>query len=445
MRPQGQLGARALLLAAALLAAICGSAAEEPAQPDLEELENEAVEKGDGESQLRAGWERHRRGDYAEALRWFELAAEAEHRAIKGAALHAIGSLYQDGHGMEQDTAEALRWWRKAAMQGDARSQTNLGMAHLQGSAGAEQSAAGAAAWFRRAAEQGDAMAQYNMAMLLLEGSGVERDPRGALRWLKHASEDAGHPGAQMELGTLLLNSKRKRPRELGLVYLRNSADRNHGPACSRLGKLYLKGGFGISPDEDAAAKWYQRAAELGDAEGQMQLAGLYASDTGVEHDDEQAARWYRAAAEQGHALAAHNLANLLFEKGVGAARRAGTAEKQRAIDREEAVHWWTRAAAAGLPDASFLLGLMYKRGQGGLKKDLSEAVKHWARAAKAGHENALRDLQGLGDQGNNEAAAVLAELFVQGAPGISPDEVLAKDWGSRAAGGGAGAPKGGQ
>ena len=71
-----------------------------------------------------------------------------------------LGMMYYHGEGIKQNDAEALRWFTKAAEQGDAEAQTNLGVMYLKGE-GVKQDDAEALRWFTKAAEQGDAEAQY--------------------------------------------------------------------------------------------------------------------------------------------------------------------------------------------------------------------------------------------------------------------------------------------
>jgi TPR repeat protein len=52
--------------------------------------------------------------------------------------------------------SQAVKWWRKAAEQGDARAQYNLGQMHREGQ-GVPQDYAEAVKWYRKAVEQGDA------------------------------------------------------------------------------------------------------------------------------------------------------------------------------------------------------------------------------------------------------------------------------------------------
>ena len=64
--------------------------------------------------------------------------------------------MYEQGHGVPQDYAEAVKWYRKAADQGDAFAQYNLGVMYDNGE-GVPQDQAEAVKWYRKAAEQGDA------------------------------------------------------------------------------------------------------------------------------------------------------------------------------------------------------------------------------------------------------------------------------------------------
>ena len=61
---------------------------------------------------------------------------------------------------MPQDCIQAVYWWRKAAEQGDAMAQYNLGHACFRGE-GVPQDYTQAVYWWRKAAEQGDADAQF--------------------------------------------------------------------------------------------------------------------------------------------------------------------------------------------------------------------------------------------------------------------------------------------
>ena len=66
--------------------------------------------------------------------------------------------MYERGAGgLAKDEAEAVRWYKKAAEQGDAIGQANLGLMYERGAGGLTKDEAEAVRWYKKAAEQGDA------------------------------------------------------------------------------------------------------------------------------------------------------------------------------------------------------------------------------------------------------------------------------------------------
>ncbi len=61
--------------------------------------------------------------------------------------------MYHTGQGVQQDYAEAAKWYRKAAVQGVAAAQYNLGLMYTNGH-GVTQDYAEAVKWYRKAAAQ---------------------------------------------------------------------------------------------------------------------------------------------------------------------------------------------------------------------------------------------------------------------------------------------------
>ena len=82
---------------------------------------------------------------------------------------------------------EAVRWYRKAADQGNARGQHNLGIMCEIGQ-GVPQDYAEAAKWYRKAAEQGDANAQSNLGIMYAKGQGLPQNYVLAHMWYNIAA-----------------------------------------------------------------------------------------------------------------------------------------------------------------------------------------------------------------------------------------------------------------
>ena len=83
-----------------------------------------------------------------------------------------------------------MAWTRKAAEQGLADAQSNLGWLYRAGQ-GVPQNYEQAMAWYRKAAEQGDATAQNDLAVMYANGQGVPQDYVEAHKWRNLAASRA--------------------------------------------------------------------------------------------------------------------------------------------------------------------------------------------------------------------------------------------------------------
>lgn len=70
------------------------------------------------------------------------------------AAMASLGAMYEEGHGVSRNYAEALKWYRRGVEKGDALAQVGLGYLYLDGK-GVPQSKAKAKEWMRLADAQG--------------------------------------------------------------------------------------------------------------------------------------------------------------------------------------------------------------------------------------------------------------------------------------------------
>ena len=183
--------------------------------------------------------------NYAEAVKWYRKAAEQGHAE----AQNNLGECYYYGNGVEKNYKEAAKWYRKAAEQGDAYAQCNLGYCYEYGR-GVEKNYTEAVKWYRKAAEQGYAKAQYNLGVRYFDGRGVEKNYTEAVKWYRKATEQ-GHAWAQ---------------HNLGVCYER---------------------GEGVEKDLTEAVKWYRKAAEQGDEYAKTALERLGATTTTSENEGE--------------------------------------------------------------------------------------------------------------------------------------------------------------
>lgn len=120
----------------------------------LQETEEQARQKHAGDPAALC-YNSFARKDYVEALPPC-LKAAAQGNAN---AQNNLGDMYEQGWGVERDFTDALKWYRKAAAQGQAYGQLNVGIMYRLG-LGVEQDNAQALIWCRKAAAQGNATAQ---------------------------------------------------------------------------------------------------------------------------------------------------------------------------------------------------------------------------------------------------------------------------------------------
>jgi hypothetical protein len=83
-------------------------------------------------------------------VEWYTRAAEQGFAA----AQFNLGVLYSNDDGMPPDFAASLKWYREAAGQGDADAQFNIGVAYALGQ-GVTQDYVQAYRWYDRAAKAG--------------------------------------------------------------------------------------------------------------------------------------------------------------------------------------------------------------------------------------------------------------------------------------------------
>jgi len=76
-----------------------------------------------------------------------------------------------------------VKWYRKAAEQGEAYAQLHLGLMYAKGE-GIPEDDKEAVKWYRKAAEQGFADAQSLLAESYLKGEGVPQDYVTAYAWV---------------------------------------------------------------------------------------------------------------------------------------------------------------------------------------------------------------------------------------------------------------------
>jgi hypothetical protein len=99
-----------------------------------------------------------------------------------------VAAMYDSGLGVLKSYAESGKWYLKAANQGVAEAQYELGIRYYEYGKNAKGNYTTAFAWFFKAANQGYLPAQYNVAVMYGLGQGVPLDKLEAQKWFNLAA-----------------------------------------------------------------------------------------------------------------------------------------------------------------------------------------------------------------------------------------------------------------
>lgn len=261
-------------------------------------------------------------------------------------------------------TDRAIVYYARAAEQGSSHAQRRLGDVYALRAEDAQAPQVQrslyetARRWYRQASDQGNAQAALALARLVRHGLGGPADPAGALELYTLAAE-AGLPGADQELGLLLLQENRF---DEAIVWILGAAEAGDPEAQAVLSELYLLG-IAVEQSDTLSLHWLERAAEAGHISAQRDLAARYWSGVGMPQDRDRAFALLQAAAEGGNLLAQIDLGWMHY-RGLGIP-----------LDYGRARDYFTAAADAGSAEGQFRLAQMVQLGQGG--RDLGPSENH--------------------------------------------------------------------
>jgi len=168
--------------------------------------------------------------------------------------------------------------------------------------------------------------------------------------------------------------------------YYRKAADMGNAEAQFDLAWYYYSV-KGPAQDYAKAAEWYRKAAEQGHYKSQFNLGYCYANGLGVPKSEKETEYWYRRAAEQGDAYAQYWLGRLYSDS------------NSLCNNLDEAFKWFLKAAEQGHAQAQSVVGFYYENGLANVKEDYAEAAK-WYRKAEHEDHRAKEQLDKLKSEG---------------------------------------------
>ncbi|PNK59810.1 tetratricopeptide repeat protein [Psychrobacter sp. FDAARGOS_221] len=103
-------------------------------------------------------------------------------------AQNALGNMYKNGMGVEQNESEAIEWWRKAAYQNDVNAQLSLELLAFRNKGVADSQKLIQA--YREEAEAGDKYSQYKLGVINYKGINQPVNTTSAILWLGQSCDN---------------------------------------------------------------------------------------------------------------------------------------------------------------------------------------------------------------------------------------------------------------
>ena len=196
---------------------------------------------------------------------------------------NSLGYAYEFGIGTSLNIKEAMKYYEMTAKQNNALGMTNLADLYIQ-----EDKLKKAKPLLVKAAEKEYGYAQYLLAMNFFYYK--HENNKEALHWLERAASN-DEPYALYQLG---LYYSEANDLAKAIKYYQRAAELNNADALLELYYIYGEG-VGVEQDDDKALFFLKRAAELGTQEAIEELAAQALSGEG-NMDAKEAEYWIKKA-----------------------------------------------------------------------------------------------------------------------------------------------------
>ena len=326
-----------------------------------------------------------------------------------------LAACYDVGSGIKRDIPEAVKWYKKAAADGNAKAQFRL--AHIF-SCSAEACSKPecqkcpikidlkeSLMWLTKAAEGGLLDAQLALGEYYAE-YGSNRNDEKAEGWLKLAADKGSEKGKKL---LELVSSPGRKPFSKEVLA---SAEDGSSEDQFSIAFCYLNG-EGVKKDPLEAKKWFIKVAEnnthIGDTKvrAQRKLAELLGDYSDI-RNEEESIQWYRKAAESGDISSQLKLAEILPQKNQTQKHEDDEAERwliqaassgsmegllqlakyyldQNDDRKNQVLAILLKAAGLGQGEAAYLIGTLHQEGKEVIKSH-QEAIRWFRLARKNGY-----------------------------------------------------------
>ena len=197
-------------------------------------------------------------------------------------AQYEVGLAYETGKSVPVDEAEAARWFRQAALQGNVEAQYHLARLVSRGAKGLKQDYPTALKLYQDAAAKGHAPAMDALGQAYQQGRGTGVDLARAAEWYQKAA-DLKLADAQNNLGMLYLEGKGvSRDLAKAFALFEAAAAQNDAWGLNNLGGMYEMG-WGTTVDKTRALDLYQQALAAGNPRAQQNIDRLQGKSAATE------------------------------------------------------------------------------------------------------------------------------------------------------------------
>lgn len=397
---------------------------------------------------------------YQKALKEF---TEQEKQQPDAFTEYRIAEMYLFGKGTEADPAKSVEWFQKAVESGNPQAAYELAQLIHSGNGvpqddkqAAKLYAKALAAFLSTEQDHRDSSLEYRIGKMFEYGLGTRADPEKAASWYKLAA-DSGNGSAQYRYSLFSRETQplaENRYFHMALqTFLREERESQNADREYRIARMLTQldtasDGEGESPYAPAAAQWYQKSADNGNAKAAFEFARLtergpnadrqqeitrryyaralegflrtyamagtqavqraalaikigrmYLNGNGTPVQPEEAFRWFSQAADLGSTAAQYQVGKMLLH-GTGCP-----------VDVNRAFRFFYHSAVGGNPYAQYQTGRMYENGNG-VEQDSARA-EQWFRTAAANGSQAARDhLNYLENRGQYDAQTVVSSLL---------------------------------
>lgn len=399
-------------------------------------------EKGNMTATANAGIMYYNAKNYSEAYQYF---SQCEVDSLGKTAAYVFGLMYDDGRGVDEDDAMALKLYAHSHEKGYVKGTIELGYLYYE----TKEYAKALEVWLTLSENDMTGHLMYSIGWMYSSGNGVKENDREALKWYK-LSADAGYDLGEAVYGNACMTGDYVAlDIDTGLMYLNRAVEQGSGYAMGKLAWHYYYGvaddggEWYLEPDYELAYKYAYDAISLENnqyPEGCRIYAELCRNGHYMQKaSDDVTIGWYLGAAQRGDYYSYSQIGYIQYYYVHDYDEAAKNLELylEKATKEEEAENAWV----------FHLLGRVY--GDLGTKRDPDKCLLYASKGAEYGnawcmyvlgcyyrggwggtadYELALLWFQRGADAGNSWCMTCMGEMYDNGW-GVEQDYALARDW----------------